>query len=92
MDERSAAETLPADIAAMGFEEAMGELERIVAQLEKGGDKLEEAIEGYRRGMALKRHCERTLQDAQLRIERITQGIDGAVEIQPMPLPEPRSA
>lgn len=73
-----------ANVAAMSFEEAMTELERIVSRLEKGGDRLEDAIEAYRRGMALKRHCERTLQDAQLRIERISQGIDGTVRAEAM--------
>ncbi len=63
---------LPADIAAMSFEDALEELKAIVQRLEGGEGKLDEAIEAYERGAALKRHCDAKLRDAQEKIEKIS--------------------
>jgi len=73
------------DIAALSFEEALEELEGIVDTLEKGEGKLDEAIGAYDRGMALKRHCEAKLRDAQAKIEKIVLGPEGAVKTEPFP-------
>ena len=70
-------------IESLSFEEALAELERIVRQLEDGKGRLDEAIEAYARGEALKRHCEAKLAEAQARIERIVVGPDGVVNAQP---------
>jgi exodeoxyribonuclease VII small subunit len=73
----------PDDIAGMSFEVALAELETIVRRLEEGQGKLDEAIDAYERGAALKRHCEAKLQEAQLRVERIVLGAAGRVESEP---------
>jgi len=75
-----------ADIAAMSFEDALAELEQIVRRLEGGQVKLDEAILSYERGAQLKRHCERKLNEAQQRVERIVVGPDGAVTAEPAKL------
>lgn len=75
----SLTDTIPADIAALGFEEAMAELDRIVRQLEDGKAKLDDAIAAYERGTWLKRHCEARLKEAQMKIEKISLGADGSV-------------
>jgi exodeoxyribonuclease VII small subunit len=67
----------PADIAKMPFEDALKELESIVARLEQGAVALEESITIYERGEALKSHCDRLLKNAEMRIEKITLGADG---------------
>jgi exodeoxyribonuclease VII small subunit len=67
----------PADIAAMPFEAAIAELESIVDRLEKGNVTLEESIQLYERGEALKGRCDVLLKDAEMRIEKITLGADG---------------
>jgi exodeoxyribonuclease VII small subunit len=72
-----------APIAALSFEEALAELERIVRQLEDGKGRLDEAIDAYTRGVQLKRHCEARLAEAQAKVERIVLGPDGAVSTQP---------
>ena len=64
----------PADIATKSFEDALSELERIVRQIEDGRGKLDEAISAYERGVALKRHCDSKLKEAQAKIEQITVG------------------
>jgi exodeoxyribonuclease VII small subunit len=73
---------LPADVAALTFEDALAELERIVRQLEEGKGRLDEAIEAYTRGVQLKRHCEAKLAEAQARVERIVLAANGSVTTQ----------
>lgn len=77
---------LPADIAAMSFEDALAELEGIVRRLESGQVKLDDAIQSYERGAQLKRHCESKLNEAQQRVDRIVIGSDGAVTVEPAKL------
>lgn len=74
------------DIAAMSFEDALAELEQIVRRLEAGQVKLDEAILSYERGAQLKRHCERKLNEAQQRVERIVVDPDGAIAAEPAKL------
>ena len=71
------------DIAELSFEDALEELEEIVRRLEEGRVKLDEAIAAYERGAALRRHCESRLKEAQLRVERIVLGADGAADTEP---------
>lgn len=73
----------PDDIAAMSFEDALAELERIVRELEAGQGKLDDAIRSYERGALLKAHCEAKLRDAEAKVERIAKAGDGAVTASP---------
>ena len=59
------------DIKAMSFEQALEALERIVENLERGDVPLDQSIEIYERGEALKKHCETLLNAAEARIEKI---------------------
>ena len=68
------------DIANLPFEAALAELEAIVDQLEKGAVALDELIRLYERGEALKRRCDELLQNAEMRIEKITLSADGALK------------
>jgi len=79
-------EPIPADLAGMSFEDALNELEQIVRRLEGGQVKLDEAIISYERGAQLKHHCERKLNEAQQRVERIVIGPDGAISTEPAKL------
>jgi len=72
------------DISKLSFEQALGELEKIVAELESGQAPLERSIEMYERGAALKAHCEARLEAARLRVEKIVMGPAGeAVRAEP---------
>ena len=82
----SEATTLPDDIAAMSFEDALAELEGIVRRLESGQVKLDDAIQSYERGAQLKRHCEKKLNEAQQRVDRIVIAPDGGVTVEPAKL------
>ena len=71
-----------ADIARMSFEAALAELETIVARLERGEAKLDEAIGDYERGAALRRHCETRLREAQEKVDKIRLGPDGVIGVE----------
>lgn len=73
-----------AAIDTLSFEEALTELESIVRNLETGKAPLEQSIDFYARGIALKQHCEKKLRDAQAKIEKITVGKDGKLSAGPL--------
>ena len=72
-----------AAVESLSFEAALGELEKIVKELEQGETALEDSISAYERGVALKTHCEKKLQEAQAKIEKISINKDGKVETEP---------
>ena len=72
-----AADILP-DVSEMSFEAALEELEGIVARLEQGRAPLEESINIFQRGEALKKRCDDLLKRAEARVETIAVGRDGA--------------
>jgi exodeoxyribonuclease VII small subunit len=69
------------DIAAMSFEDALAELDRIVKGLEGGQQKLEDAITAYERGGQLRAHCEAKLAIAEARVAAIVAGTDGGLTL-----------
>jgi exodeoxyribonuclease VII small subunit len=75
-------------IDALSFEDALAELEKIVRQLESGGADLKSSIDSYERGMALKKHCEARLKEAQGKIEKITVSADGKATTEPFKISE----
>ena len=71
------------DIAALSFEQALAELETIVAELESGKAELERSVDVYKRGAALKAHCEAKLKAARLQVEKIILGPAGPTGVEP---------
>jgi exodeoxyribonuclease VII small subunit len=71
------------DIDSLTFEQALAELEGIVARLESGQAPLEDSIRLYERGAALKAHCETRLEAARLRVEKIVMGANGPQGVEP---------
>jgi len=69
--------------AQLTFEEALSQLETIVRQMETGQVKLEDAVQAYEKGIALKKHCEEKLKVAKLRVEQITLSSQGEVSTKP---------
>lgn len=53
------------------FENALGELSKIVEQLESDDVSLDDAISLYEKGMKLSKICSSTLEDAELKIEQV---------------------
>ena len=58
----------PASAPPETFEQALAELEALVARMEEGKLPLEESLAAYQRGAELIRYCESRLADAQARI------------------------
>ena len=55
------------------FEQAIEELETIINRLEEGDVPLDETINLYEKGSELKDFCEKKLQSAELKIQKINQ-------------------
>lgn len=55
----------------IGFEQAMDQLESIVAKLESGDVPLEQAIELFQEGMRLSRLCSQKLESVERKIEML---------------------
>ena len=73
------------DIKAMGFEQALEALEKIVEDLERGEVPLDQSIRIYERGEALKAHCARLLKAAEDKVEKIRLSRDGKpVGVEPL--------
>ena len=68
----------PADLAGISFEDALRELETIVASLERGDVSLDDAITAFERGTALKAHCQGRLEEARMKVEQIRVPAEGA--------------
>jgi exodeoxyribonuclease VII small subunit len=59
----------PGAAATPDFEQALAELESLVARLESGDLPLDEALQTFERGVALTRHCQGALKAAQQKVE-----------------------
>lgn len=60
------------DFSALTFEEALRQLEQIVAQLEAGNLPLEESLHLYEQGQQISTYCQQLLEKASLRVEALT--------------------
>lgn len=66
----------PADGAvAASFEQALAELEAIVARMETGELSLEQSLAAYKRGAALLQYCQSALKDAQQQVKILESGV-----------------
>jgi len=54
-----------------GFEQALGELEVLIEQLESGDLSLDESLQQFKRGVELTRHCQLILDQAQQVVEQL---------------------
>ena len=77
MDEETVSADGAGDIDQMSFEQALAALETIVQQLERGDVPLDDSITLYERGEKLRAACQKRLDTAQARIEKIVKGADG---------------
>ncbi len=59
-------------IEQMHYEDALAQLEEIVAVLESGEHSLDEAVALFERGQALARHCSALLDQAELKVKQLS--------------------
>ena len=62
------------NVADLSFEDAIKDLTGIVEGIEKGDTALQSSIEQYEKGMKLIAHCRSILQEAERKIEKISDG------------------
>ena len=70
------------------FEQAMAELESVVARLEQGDVPLEEALATFERGVGLTRACQEALAGAEQKVELLLARPDGSHAAVPFDDPE----
>ncbi len=70
--------TIPEDIQAMPFENALAELENLVAKMESGGLALEELMAGFERGRILTIYCRSKLAVLERKIELLSRDDGGS--------------
>ena len=58
---------------APAFEDALAELEKIVANMESGQLPLEESLAAYKRGTELLKFCQQKIQDAEQQVRVLTE-------------------
>ncbi|WP_254054363.1 exodeoxyribonuclease VII small subunit [Sphingorhabdus sp. EL138] len=74
------AQNMSDDTADLNFEDALRRLEDIVRKLESGDVPLDQSIALYEQGEKLRTLCQKRLEDAQAKIEKITLDRDGKVK------------
>jgi exodeoxyribonuclease VII small subunit len=74
------------------FEEALAELEQILAAIEGGQVGLEDSLVKYERGTFLIQHCRGVLGSAEKQIELLSKAADGALESVPLQPPSGQAA
>jgi exodeoxyribonuclease VII small subunit len=57
------------EAAQLSFEQALAELEKIVARMESGDLSLEQALAAHKRGLELARSCQQRLESAQQQVK-----------------------
>ena len=72
--------TADTDVQSLSFDAAFAELRQAIEELEAGGLPLEDTIRRTERAVALQRHCERLLSEAELRVKQLIARPGGGLE------------
>lgn len=69
------------------FEHSLDELEQLVAKMEGGEMSLDESLASFERGIGLFRHCQQSLEQAELRVRLLLdpEAPDSAQSFEPEP-------
>ena len=65
------------------FEKSLEELEKIVQRMEQGEQTLDQTLKDFERGMALSEQCQKSLDSAQQRVEKLVRK-HGGYELEPL--------
>lgn len=68
-------------IEKMEFEESINELEKIISALGEGNLPLRKAADLYTKGILLRDHCKKILEEIELKLSQVSQNGDEAVSI-----------
>lgn len=72
----------------INLEEALGELEALVEEMESGDLPLEQAMKQFERGITLTRQCQTALRDAEQKVEVLLKKAGGEEESAPFDSPD----
>ncbi len=73
-----------AGAAQPSFEESLDRIEEIVERLESGDLPLDESLSLFQEGVALSRRCQKTLDEAEKKIEELVRLADGSLALEPL--------
>ena len=74
------------EVSKLSYEQALHELEEVVATLESGSAPLDKSIELYTLGSILKDHCQKKLNLAEEKISIVVEkSSNNSIEIKPFP-------
>ena len=79
--------TAPDEVSALSYEQALQQLDTLIAQLEKGDIPLDDAISAYERGTRLARHCAELLDRTEQRVSQLVVSGDGSLKEKPLEAP-----
>ena len=82
---------MPKKSSEPNFESSLAELEKLVASMESGDLSLEEALATFEKGIKLTRSCQQALDQAEQKIQILTQGADG-IQAEPFELQDESDA
>ena len=69
--------------AAVNFEKAIRDLEKIVEGLESGGLNLEQSLKTFEKGIKLTRQCQGELEKAELKVKKLVEE-NGELKTKPL--------
>ena len=72
------------DVAAMSYEQALAELDQLIARLEGGAVQLDEAIACYERGSRLAQRCSELLDRTEQTVMQLVVGASGRLDERPL--------
>ena len=75
-------------VESLSFDDAFAQLRAVVTELEAGGLSLEDTIARTERAVALQRHCERLLGQAELRVRQLVSRAGGGLEARDVAIDE----
>lgn len=84
MNQKAAKTSDDDELQAQDFESALSELESLVERMETGELSLDESLTAFQRGVALSRHCQQHLDQAQKTIEVLNAPFDPE-DAEPLP-------
>jgi exodeoxyribonuclease VII small subunit len=74
--------------APESFEADLAKLEDIVRKLEEGNLPLDESLKLYEEGVAAYRRCHKTLGEAELKVRKLVETVEGELEEEPFEPPK----
>lgn len=76
------AERRDEDAETLDFAATVARLEQLVERLESGELTLEGSLEAFEEGVRLTRDAQRRLDQAELKVRRLTEGAEGGIELE----------